>query len=236
MIALTAAAAALPATTQMEATTVFTNAAPACNSSLRDAKCPTKDCAEPNHWYSPTSAQCHPDSQWTDRYICCPMEPAPDTSAQWNVFWDDNNGGKFQYTGQDESDARAKYYSLSDDFAKALVSDSAIVLGNKDSSDRTFRGVVGHAALANVLPIPASSYPYNVPTDCGFGAEEHVYFYSDGVSAGEQYALLNSRGCATAITAADGSIIRLSRDRFDGFIERAVGWFYLCSKSGESCA
>ena len=221
---------------------MFATAAPACNMTLRDAKCGTKDCAEPKHWYSPPpgSGVCHPDSEWKATYICCPpMAPAPNTSV-WNVFWDDNHGGccnpAFQYTGQDESDARAKYYSLNDDFAKLLVSDSAIVLGNKDSSDRTFRGVVGHAVLANVLPIPASSYPYNVLTDCNAGAEEHVYFYSDGVSAGEQYALLNSRGCATAITAADGSIIRLNRDRSDGFIERAFGWFYLCSKSGESCA
>lgn len=236
MIALTAVAAALPTstTTQMEATTVFTSAAPPCNITLRDAKCPTGKCAEPDHWYSPASKGCHPDAQYTDRYICCPpMAPAP-TSA-WNVFWDDNHAGLFQFTGQDESDARAKYYSLSDDFPKAIVSDSAIVLGNKDSSDQEFRGVVGHAILANVLPIPASSYPYNVCSSCETEGE-HVYFYSDGVSAGEQYALLNSKGCFTAITGADGSIIKLNPDKGDGFIERALGWFYLCSKSGGSCA
>jgi hypothetical protein len=139
------------------------------------------------------------------------------TDDAWTVFWENN--GRFFYTGQDESDARAKYYSVADHITKFLVSGNKIIMeggdGGGNDNDMWLKGLVGFAIYHGALQTPTSSYPYRVVFD---GNGNHVLTFTDGVAAGTYYGGLTAQGYSSALVASDGSIINTNKDFFERHI------------------
>ena len=168
-----------------------------------------------------------------------PLNSTYNFSDAWAVFYDAN--GPYAYWGQDEADARAKFHSMdSGPCTRILVNSNKIVMsggvGGGDANFPTYRGIVGYAIFQNGLVTPASNYPYRVVYDSnGDAAPDHVEFYTDGVAAGESYGNLAARGQSSALIGSDGSITRTTKNYDDIYLQRAVGWDYLCETQFESC-
>ncbi len=160
---------------------------------------------------------------------------------QWTVVWNDGHvqEGINSFVGQDESDARAKYYSINQaNNAVCLIHNNTIVLGNRDQFDYAFEWDIGFAILVGyTLSIPASSSAYSVPSCC-FTSSDHkcdnptLYFTNDAIDAGSVFGNRDTQGCA-ALLLGGGSIIKSNRDSQDRCLISAIGFYYL-SVTGEA--
>jgi hypothetical protein len=160
---------------------------------------------------------------------------------QWTVVWNDGHvqEGINSFVGQDESDARAKYYSINQaNNAVCLIHNNTIVLGNRPQFDYALEWDIGFAILTSgTLPIPASSSAYSVPSCCFTSSDRNcdnptLYSTDDEIDAGSVYGTRDTQGCA-ALLLRGGSIIRSNRAADDRCLVAAIGHYYM-SVTGEA--
>lgn len=152
--------------------------------------------------------------------------------SMWVVYWDWS--GRHRYVGQDEMDARAKFYSLNDGATKFIANNNAIVIrGAKKSDDSNviFRGIVGYAVIQSDLPIPSTS-TYDVVYD---QSGDHVASFDNALDAGEKYGTLEKSKMSSAVIY-QGAILEQSFDDSNYYLWRALGWYYLCTGDKLDCS
>jgi hypothetical protein len=160
---------------------------------------------------------------------------------QWTVVWSNGrvNEGINSFVGQDEADARAKYYSIDPGGnAVCLIHNNTIVLDNRQQFDYALEWDIGFAILiSGTLPIPTSSSAYSVPSCC-FTSSDHncdnptLYSTDDAIDAGSVFGTRDTQGCA-ALLLGGGSIIRSNRAAQDRCLMSAIGHYYM-SVTGEA--
>jgi hypothetical protein len=148
------------------------------------------------------------------------------------VRWTDGYKVVREYIGQNEVDARAKYYSLDEGpIAKILVTNGTIVLNDRPSTDGICAIVIGAAVGDGDLPIRNSSSAFSViAQENGDHTENyHLNHFESSLDAGIQYGTWDGKGTAAAIINASGSLIKRNRDFTDCALRQALGYYTVYS-------
>merc|ERR1711871_346449 len=163
---------------------------------------------------------------------------APSNNATgWAVFWDWD--GPNHYYGQDESDARAKYYSISDSASKALFAGGRMQMWNtacgvpNEGNCGPIKSVIGDAMCFSATPMPVL-YPgdQNYFVVAYDASGDHVDILRDAFDAGEAWARTVDAGYSGAlISGATGAVLQQRDDCSNAYYRRAIGWFWRTQNS-----
>lgn len=129
------------------------------------------------------------------------LTPVVALDDAWVTYWRDTDCRS--YVGQDESDARAKYYSVSKDDAKILVNnnDAALTYG----TDEWVKVLYGCALDDGHLSYPSSSSSYNVVWSENEN-DNHEFQTDNGADAGAKYQAEVDAKKAVAMFDGSGSV------------------------------